>query len=292
MDTIRYKDYSIYIDYSEKHNLWTWDVNVRGNLGAGPARSKSEAEADARAYVDAYTSSGGPELNLFGKSTIPAQTLVSNDSSENRIGLLTGDPYVDDCLLIKFKHIEDARTWNEFPEMMKIAGLVNSNKLQEGLEAAFALKEKHPDFDHIYRWIALAYQKQGERNKAIKALEDGLNNSFRKYHLCNYLAIQFYESNNLGEAFKWWVQSVLIQDVFEDFGDYEPFLYLGYISLGFDMKPLSKRFIIQADRIRSDGLRLIEAAEKKLTKLLSEQATQSIGSVLKIIEDENLQFGK
>jgi hypothetical protein len=77
MPLAKYKGYYIRLAYSEKYRMWSWDVNVDGKLGAGPADTREQAEADARAYIDAYTAPGGPRLDMFGG---PAKPNLSTSS--------------------------------------------------------------------------------------------------------------------------------------------------------------------------------------------------------------------
>ena len=71
MPTVEYKGHYILLSYSEEYKMWSWDVNVGGALGAGPARTREQAETDAHAFVDAYTAPGGLQLDAFGRPIKP-----------------------------------------------------------------------------------------------------------------------------------------------------------------------------------------------------------------------------
>lgn len=70
MEWIQYKGYRIVLNYSDKYKLWSWDVSVKGESGAGPAKTREKAESDARAFIDACTRPGGPRRDMMGRIII------------------------------------------------------------------------------------------------------------------------------------------------------------------------------------------------------------------------------
>jgi tetratricopeptide (TPR) repeat protein len=202
----------------------------------------------------------------------------------------TGDPYVDSCLTLGFTEVVDGREWNEYPELLEVMELVNSYRIEEGLDLAISIREEYSDFDHVYRWLALAYGKQGDYQKARQTLKEGLRNCLRKYHLCNYLALIEYEVGDLVEANRWWIQSLLLQETYEEYGDYQPFLYLAYVSQALGMITLSQRLFTQSDRIRQ--LRLVQKAAIAISKMAREQGGPSIVRTLELLGQAELKFGK
>jgi len=71
MEFVNYKGFNILLNYSEKHKMWSWDVNLKGELGFGPAGTREKAEEDARSFIDAHTAPGGPQYDILGRLIKP-----------------------------------------------------------------------------------------------------------------------------------------------------------------------------------------------------------------------------
>lgn len=200
----------------------------------------------------------------------------------------TGDPYVDDSLTLQYQEVYDDRRSEDVPEMRKVVSLGNEGRIDEAIKLAESLLSKYADWDFVYVWLGFLHTERGEYDKTRAVLKDGLKKSKKKYSLFNSLGRTELKAQRLTEAVRWWIQSVLSQTTIGDHGDYEPFLYLAYVSQFFGLSQVALLLFQKVDAIRQ--IRLVESAQQDLYKLVSSQGTESMRRAL--IELNNRYLSK
>ena len=195
---------------------------------------------------------------------------------------LTGDAYVDDCFSINFTEEREKRIWSRIEGLKDVPGLVKQNRLEDAWFILDANKDAFRDFDFIYAWKAVIFQKTGQNDAARKTLISGLKRSKEKFLLCDRLGFLEYETGDLNLAVKWWIKSIVAMIGINAVTMWEPFIYLAYVANICGSRNRFKFLMAQVERISVHGeLSLEETAVKKLQE---KAPTLSVKSVLKAID--------
>ncbi len=198
----------------------------------------------------------------------------------------TGDAYVDACFHIEFQEFDDGRDWFEMPEAKAMTEAGNAGRVEEAIRHAEVLRDKYPDFYFSYHWFAVLYRKQGRYDDARKALGDGLRLSKSKYYLCQMYGDTEWELDNLPEAVKWWIKSIVVQVSTENLDDFVSFLHLSYVAEQLGLGSACSRLRQFVDRIRIGQIRLNGDAANKLYAATRRQGTESMKRAIDLLDRE------
>jgi Zn finger protein HypA/HybF involved in hydrogenase expression len=155
----------------------------------------------------------------------------------------TRNAYVDSCFEIEFEEFADPRIDSHHPEVGVIHEKFEQGAIEEAYRLSEAFRDKYPDFDLPYLWLADLYCKQGRYDEARNATTDGLQRAKAKYRLCHRRGYVEWKTNNVERAAKWWIKSIIIQISTKNLSDWAPFLYLSYIA------EFNRRLFDAADRL-------------------------------------------
>jgi tetratricopeptide (TPR) repeat protein len=196
----------------------------------------------------------------------------------------TGDHYIDDCFRIDFSEHYDERDYSEIPE----AKAITHETMEDAIRLANALREKYPDFYFSYFWLGILYQRKGLNEEARKFLFEGLDKSKSKFSICEKLGDIEFKSENLPEAVKWWIKSVIIQVCTNNLDNYSSFLNLSYIAEQFELMDTTSKLRQFVDAIEVGQIRLNSKASNEIYAITRAQGTKSMRQAIDILNKEYL----
>ena len=210
----------------------------------------------------------------------------NEEKSEER-GVGEIQKYVDNCTTLQYSEIVDERVWDSVPE---IHDLGDGSKLSgdEKKKLAESLVSKYPDLDYLYSWRAIFYKREEYYDKAKTVLIEGLKISKRKYNLYMELGETEYYSNNLLEAVRWWIQSILSQKSIgmTDRASYNSFLYLAYICKRLDLSHIELELLKEVDSRAYGQIRLTDIEANNIYSLVDqEEKSEFIRKALSALYD-------
>jgi hypothetical protein len=195
----------------------------------------------------------------------------NEEKSEER-GVEEIQKYVDNCITLQYSEIVDERVWDSVPE---IHDLGDGSKLSgdEKKKLAESLVSKYSDLDYLYSWRAIFYKRKENYEKAKTVLIEGLEISKRKYNLYMELGETEYYSNNILEAVRWWIQSILSQKSIgmTDRASYNSFLYLAYICKRLDISHIELELLKEVDSRAYGQIRLTDIEANNIYSLVDQE---------------------
>jgi tetratricopeptide (TPR) repeat protein len=162
---------------------------------------------------------------LFGKGTPP---LASHDAAS--------DQFAAECFDYEYRSVPDSRTADDFPEWVEIDRLTRDGQYEAALAIIDHSLSRHPDSYVIHSRKGLTYKLMGNRGEELRACNDALERSSRKYYACDSLGQLAFEEGNDRDAVLWWVRACDMQLQTRELRYARSFACLAYIStgIGFD----------------------------------------------------------
>lgn len=174
--------------------------------------------------------------------------------------------YATSCIEVVLEELDDDRDWSNMPDALAIIEAGNSGRTEEAIRLANGLREKTPDFDFSYNWLANLHLSQHDPDSAFNVIEDGLVRAKSKILLCIRMGDVYLAKSNIMEAAKWWIRSAILQDRFDRFkAEMWPYLAVVADAAGFvDVVTLCEK--------QSAGLRLSGVPASSINKLVCDLA--------------------
>ena len=123
-----------------------------------------------------------------------------------------GVPRFDACFdLAGLLDYEEDRDWAQFPELVEAERLLHSRDRRAALERLEEIREKYPDFDRVYLWIARVLREDGRSDDITTVLLQGLAEARSKAPLLTMLGIYAIEDGRLADGICWLIRSVALQ---------------------------------------------------------------------------------
>lgn len=200
----------------------------------------------------------------------------------------TYDSFVDDIFQIDLVELYDGREWIEIPEAKAITEASNQGKIDEALNFAAKLQNKHPDYYFSFLWIATLRCKQKQFDDALDTIREGLDKSKNKFYLCGKMADIYWELKDLNNAVKWWIRSAVLQLSSEFLYDYYPFLNLSYVAVGVGNQSVPVKLLDYVDRIQIGNIRLENNAANAIILGTQQGNCESMNLALVTLNNEFL----
>lgn len=194
----------------------------------------------------------------------------------------TGDADVDACFSFDYTHCEDGRVWSKIEGLKEVPGLVKQDRLEDAWSILEAHQKTFYDFDFIYAWKALIFQKNGQVDAAKKTLRSGLMHAKGKFLLYDRFGFLEYETGDLNQAVSWWIKSIVTMVTANTVTMWEPFIYLAYVARACGSETHFKTLMAQVADISVHGELSLEANAVK--RLHEKASTLPVASVLKAID--------
>jgi hypothetical protein len=209
-----------------------------------------------------------------GTLKIP-EAIGAQPTSVRRLGQ-TGDRYVDRCFECQWSELDEPRLWSSDLELKAVANLANDGQDSEALARLAKLWESYRDHDFVYGWKARILVRQGQRNDAIKLLDEGISRCRTKFTLCANRAEIEYNSGDLSEAVVWWIRSAVSQVSLQGRPLLDsPFLHLAYIAGAFHDDASKDQLFRAVDRLTKWG-RLNDSAVNRVNSLVAAKGSKSM----------------
>lgn len=203
---------------------------------------------------------------------------------------LTHDDYVDGCFSFDFPLGTDPRVWWEIDGLKDVPGLVKEDRLEEAWAILDAGQDAFDDFDFIYAWKSLIFQKNGQFEAAGKTLTSGLTRARKKSVLCDRFALLEYETGHMDTAVQWWIRSIVAMVSTHTVTLWEPFLYLAYVARARGSETHFKILMARVTEISVHGeLGLEETAVKALYEKTSRLSGLPVLKALELLCDHFLK---
>ena len=199
----------------------------------------------------------------------------------------TSDKYVDDCFSINFQEFDENRKWRQIPEAVAMLDARDSKNIDQAIQLAILFKEKVPDHYFSYYWLINFYNQKKLFDEARKYLDEGLKFSNTKYYLCNIYGDILWKENNLAEAVKWWIKSIVIQTSTNTIKEENPFIYLSYVAEKLGYNGICKKLRNYADGITINS-RLNQITIEKIHTATSLQSNNSLKKSIELLDIEYL----
>jgi hypothetical protein len=199
--------------------------------------------------------------------------------------------YVDRCLRPEFAEQEEERTWQSDPSFESALDPLRGDDCRAAAQEAEKLAGRFPDFDLVYSWWGEALLRQSEFGRARDVLQQGLEQSKRKFFLCDGLASVEWRDDNLAEAVYWWAQSIHCQQspAYRGGGDVEAYLYMHYVAHFLGLTSVAAALVAKVDAMRAGQIRLESSPVASLNRLVAHQGTPEIREVLVGLQERYLE---
>jgi hypothetical protein len=183
--------------------------------------------------------------------------------------------YVDDCFMIEFEEFE-SEDLSHLPEFRALIEAGNYGAIEEGLLLAEKLESEYPNYYLPYFWFSILYCKQKKYDKARDKLYKGLRYASDKRTLCLKFGDLEWAAENLPEAVKWWIKSIIIQVKHQHYDGGSAFIYLSYIAEQIGLIDSYEKLRKYAFNIYGQQITLDEHVANKLRNATDTQGTESL----------------
>ncbi|MHA1196540.1 MAG: hypothetical protein ACTSRH_11885 [Promethearchaeota archaeon] len=130
--------------------------------------------------------------------------------------------------------------------------------------------EKYHDFDSFYILKSKIYENNNERDKALKAILDGLRYSKRKYILYIRLAYLFFLNENLLRALENCVRSIVCQIKTKEISLPGPFIFLFAFAKYYSEEVITKKLGKILSILKGEKFRLSENVYLEIERLIKQ----------------------
>ena len=168
--------------------------------------------------------------------------------------------YVRRCLAVEFHDDEEVRTFRSEPDFSRVLEPLNSSEFDKAIREGNDLALKYPDFDLIFRWLAIAYRQNGQLDEAERVLLRGLATSKRKVLLLTELGDTEWQRHDVDSALYWLAQAIHCANPV----GYMAYLLTSYIARGRGFEEAADTLTARADTLTTDPLRLSPELEARL----------------------------
>ena len=175
----------------------------------------------------------------------------------------------------------DEHTWPETGDLKGIPDLIKNDRLSDALSAIERHESDFPDLDYMYAWKSHIFQKQGDLEKAESILEQGLARSNRKFVICDRIGFLAYHRDDIREAVKWWIRSIILMEQSGTTSLWEPFLFLACVARASDLNGPHRQLMDRVKRICVHGeLDLDPPATEKLTQAVKKLQDPAVAQAI------------
>lgn len=197
--------------------------------------------------------------------------------------------YAQECFGPGLVEQSEACIWSQLPSAKEIVRAGNTQEWGEVVRLATVLIQSHANHGFGYYWLGQAYRGQRNLKRARECLEDGIGRASNKYSLCLKLGEVEWDRDDLPEAVKWWVKSVVLQFRANNLKEHAPFLYLSYVAEGCRLDAVCASLRHKVDELRSGQIRLDDAPATRLIHASKKYQNQDIVSALNNLYAEFLK---
>lgn len=180
-----------------------------------------------------------------------------------------GVPRFDACFdLAGMRDYTETRVWTAIPELVDAERLQHVRNRAEAIEKLETVRDKYPDFDRIYLWIARVLRQDGRADDATQVLLQGLAEARAKAPILTGLGIYAVEDGRMADAVRWLVRAVALQKGGGQASSALAFRYLACLASPHPrLSEASNWLNAEAGRIDEGGGHLMRSDAEYCTKL-------------------------
>lgn len=174
---------------------------------------------------------------------------------------------------VDYKDRPETRDWQIIDGLKDVPRLANTGQVAEASECLRKSLDRYDDFDFVYSWTGILFERQGKVDEARDAYMKGLRSSRKKHHLCEKMGDLELKHGSVEDAIMWFVLSAVGQLNSKQIQGEGAWLYLAHTAKIIDDNESSYVFH-SAQRQgqgykRSGGLDLSGEAREELSQRLS-----------------------
>ena len=181
------------------------DPSITDDWDTTPARVSSMNEHHE---ITALIRKHSEKINSINQSSTTRNVVSANVS--NDIDYL-GDSFVEKCLKVKYRELDDDRWFSHFEELPEIDRLIDDGKKEEALSLILKGLNSYPDSFLFYNRAAKLYDELGKTNEAEQILKEGLLKSRSKCNIADAIADRALKVHENRKAIYWWIQGGAMQ---------------------------------------------------------------------------------